>query len=278
MTANQKRERLRSVPRPATEGAAAAEWYRAIFDAVAVGIVIVDRDLRIREVNPRICELLGYSAEELCARTPEQITHEADRAATAASTAALVSGEIERFTLEKRYLRKDGGVTWCRTTASALCGPDGQVRQIIAVIEEIGARKLTEEVRNRLAAVVESSEDAIISKTLEGVITSWNQGAERIFGYQASEVLGKPVTILIPPDHLNEEPAILERLKRGERIDHYETVRMRRTARCSRSPSPSPRSATVTASSSAPRRSRATSPCRSASTRRSPSTPAYSSC
>jgi PAS domain S-box-containing protein len=79
-----------------------------------------------------------------------------------------------------------------------------------------------------LAAIIESAEDAIISKTLQGVITSWNQGAEQIFGYTASEVIGKSITILIPPDHLDEEPAILARLGRGERVQHYETVRVRK--------------------------------------------------
>src|ERR671930_1960296 len=69
---------------------------------------------------------------------------------------------------------------------------------------------------------------AIISKTLEGIITSWNKGAERIFGYTAEEVVGKPVSILIPTDHPDEEPSILARLRRGERIEHYETVRVRK--------------------------------------------------
>ena len=79
-----------------------------------------------------------------------------------------------------------------------------------------------------LAALIESADDAIISKTLEGIITSWNKGAERIFGYTADEVIGKPVTILIPPDHEDEEPVILARLRSGERIEHYETVRVRK--------------------------------------------------
>jgi PAS domain S-box-containing protein len=79
-----------------------------------------------------------------------------------------------------------------------------------------------------LAAVIDSADDAIISKTLEGIITSWNKGAQRIFGYTAEEVIGKPVVILIPPDHQDEEPAILARLRRGERIEHYETVRVRK--------------------------------------------------
>ena len=79
-----------------------------------------------------------------------------------------------------------------------------------------------------LSAIIGSADDAIITKTLDGVITSWNAGAERIFGYTAEEVIGKPIAILIPPDHINEEPAILARLRAGERIEHYETVRRRK--------------------------------------------------
>jgi PAS domain S-box-containing protein len=79
-----------------------------------------------------------------------------------------------------------------------------------------------------LSAIIESADDAIISKTLEGIITSWNKGAERIFGYTAEEMIGKPVTILIPSDHPDEESSILARLRRGERIEHYETVRVRK--------------------------------------------------
>jgi PAS domain S-box-containing protein len=82
-----------------------------------------------------------------------------------------------------------------------------------------------------LSALIESADDAIISKTLQGIITSWNNGAQRIFGYTADEVIGKSITILIPEDHLDEEPAILARLRAGERIEHYETVRVRKDGR-----------------------------------------------
>jgi len=90
------------------------------------------------------------------------------------------------------------------------------------------ASRDAEELRSRLAAIVESSDDAIISKNLDGVIVTWNEGARRIFGYSAEEVIGKSITILIPPDRQEEEPAILARLRAGQRVDHYQTVRVRK--------------------------------------------------
>jgi PAS domain S-box-containing protein len=85
-----------------------------------------------------------------------------------------------------------------------------------------------EELRSRLAAIVASSDDAIISKSLDGIIVTWNEGATRIFGYEPDEVVGRPITILIPPDRLDEEPAILAQLRKGQRVDHYHTVRVRK--------------------------------------------------
>lgn len=81
------------------------------------------------------------------------------------------------------------------------------------------------------ASVVESSDDAIVTKDSNGVIRSWNAGAGRLFGYGASEIVGRPVTILVPPEHQDEERQILERLRHGERIDHFETVRLAKDGR-----------------------------------------------
>jgi PAS domain S-box-containing protein len=98
----------------------------------------------------------------------------------------------------------------------------------LALAAVISERKRSEEVRSQLAAIVESSDDAVIGVTLEAVMTSWNKAAERIFQYQAEEVIGQPVSLLIPSSRFDEELGILERIKRGERVEHYETVRKRK--------------------------------------------------
>ena len=111
---------------------------------------------------------------------------------------------------------------------SPLYDDAGVLTGAVNMLVDITERKQAEEAAHWLAAIVESSDDAIMSKDLDGIITSWNRGAERLFGYRSDEVIGKSVMILIPPDRQNEEPGILERIRRGERIERYETVRMRK--------------------------------------------------
>src|SRR5262249_24748698 len=88
-----------------------------------------------------------------------------------------------------------------------------------------------EQARAHLAAIVDSSEDGIVSKTLQGIVTSWNQGAERLFGYSAEEMVGKPIALLSPPESQHEETEILTRLRRGERIERYEAIRIHKSGR-----------------------------------------------
>jgi two-component system sensor kinase FixL len=102
---------------------------------------------------------------------------------------------------------------------------------ILLVIEDISERKRAEETTRRLAAIVDSSADAIIGKTLEGIVTSWNAGAERIYGYSPAEMVGQPIALLASPDRLDEIPAILERVKQGQFVDSFETQRVRKDGR-----------------------------------------------
>jgi len=204
------------------------EELRATFNQAAIGIAIADLNNQFLQANQKLLDILGYSLEELCKLTFIDITHPGDFEVTREQVRLLLAGKIPHYVLEKRYVRKDGSIVWSRTTVTLVRTANGQAEHYIGFIEDITERKVAAELRSRLAAVVESSNDSIISKTLEGVITTWNQGAERMFGYAAEEIIGKPVTVLIPSNHFNEEPAILERIRRGERIEHYETVRKRK--------------------------------------------------
>ena len=109
----------------------------------------------------------------------------------------------------------------------------GGTRKLSELIESLMPQPTDDELlraaaQARLAAIVESSDDAIVSKTLDGIVTSWNKGAQRIFGFTPEEAIGRPITIIIPPDRINEEPQILARIRAGERVDHFETVRRRK--------------------------------------------------
>ena len=106
---------------------------------------------------------------------------------------------------------------------------------VIEINNDISERIESEHSLLRYGAIVENSDDAIIGKTMDGVITTWNKGAETIFGWRAEEIVGHPVTVLIPPDRIDEESALLERLRHGESIHHLETVRRPRTAATSSS-------------------------------------------
>src|SRR3989442_5787906 len=99
------------------------------------------------------------------------------------------------------------------------------------VAHDISERQQSDELRARLAAIVDSSDDAIVSKTLDGVVTSWNRGAENLFGYTAAEAIGQHIFLIIPEDRRVEEEGVLTRLRRGERIDHFETVRRTKDGR-----------------------------------------------
>ena len=134
----------------------------------------------------------------------------------------------EPFSLDYRLRRADGEYGWTIASGRPRFDTEGNFVGFIGSVIDIHERRQAEQASALLSAIVDSSDDAIISKDLNGVITSWNKSAERLFGYTADEAVGRPITMLIPPDRLDEEPKILEQLKRGERVDHFETIRVRK--------------------------------------------------
>ena len=198
--------------------------YRALFDSASDAIFIHDMGGRFLEVNKVACERLGYSREELLQLTPEDID--------SPEYAATARGRIEELRkvghslCEIVQVRRDG--TMIPTELNSRIIEFQGKPAVVSIARDISERKRAEEASSRLAAIVESSDDAIIGKTLDGVITSWNQGAEKLYGYSAEEAKGKPVSILTPPSHLDELTQMLEKARRGEQVQHYETERMRK--------------------------------------------------
>ncbi len=132
------------------------------------------------------------------------------------------------FEAHFRVVLPDGTTKYVHGTGHPVFNASGDPVEYVGILMDVTERRLAEQATRLLAAVVESSHDAIVSKNLDGVITSWNKGAERLFGYAAEEAVGQNITLIIPPDHRDEERTIVERLTRGERVDHFETVRMRK--------------------------------------------------
>src|SRR5262245_24600179 len=127
--------------------------------------------------------------------------------------------------------RPDGSRVTAHVNIGALRDPGGRIVGVINILQDVTDRKQAEDEVARLSAIVTNAQDAIVSKTLEGIITSWNRAAERMFGHSAAEALGRSITMIIPPDRLDEDAAIVDRLRAGEVIDRFETERVTKDGR-----------------------------------------------
>ena len=217
-----------------TSGSGSDTWHgsfnRALLDAALDCIITMDGTGRVMEFNAAAQRVFGYTREqavgqELASLIIPKAARERHRAGL---RHYLETGEgpVLGRRLEVTALREDGSEILVELAITALREDNQPI--FVAYLRDITARSSGEEASRRLGAIIASSDDAIISKDLTGRITSWNAAAERLFGYKPEEIIGKPVTTLIPQDRQHEEPRILERISRGERIDHYETVRQRK--------------------------------------------------
>ena len=209
------------------EAEEAARRLASIVESSDDAIIGTDLDGIITSWNGGAQRIYGYTAEEAVGR-PVIILIPDDRPDEEPSILERIRrGErVDHYETVRR--RKDGSLVEVSLMASPIHNGAGRIIGASKIARDITDRRRAEDAARRLAFIVESSDDAIIGTDLDGTITSWNGGAQRLYGYTVEEVVGRPVMILIPDDRPDEEPTILERIRRGERVEHYETVRRRK--------------------------------------------------
>jgi len=208
------------------------DFFRELVNSLPAAIYTTDHQGRITYFNEAAATLWGHRPDlgesEWCGSWKlfwpdgRVLPHDQCPMAVAVKEKRAVRG------VEAVAERPDGTRVRFMPFPTPIYSKSGAFIGAVNMLVDITDRTHSEEAAQRLAAIVESSDDAIVSKDLNGVITSWNKGAERLFGYMAEEIIGKSITILIPPDHKNEEATILERIRSGQRVEHYETVRQRK--------------------------------------------------
>ena len=194
------------------------------FVASPIGIAVEDLEGRLLFVNPALCTMLGFSEEEMRKKHCVEFSPPEDAEKDWACFEQLRAGSINRYQLDKRFFRRDGSLIWGRLRISR--SNSRPCSLVVAMVEDITERRTTQEDLLRHAAIVESSQDAIVSQSLQGVIRTWNSGARQMFGYTEEEAIGQPIFTFIPSELQDEENEIRKRLAAGERIENYETVRI----------------------------------------------------
>lgn len=234
--ANREVIRIAGVAEDITERRRALEELREserrvseILAKVRMASLILDRNATVTYCNDFLLQLTGWRREEMLGRNwLELAVAPAHRPDAARRYAALLADSPSAWHFETEILTRSGARRRISWNNIVLRAPNGEVNGAASIGEDVTERMRAEEMRARMAAIVESSDDAIVGKNLHGIITSWNAGARKLFGYDAEEATGQSILLIVPPERIEEETAILERLRRGERITHFETVRKRK--------------------------------------------------
>jgi PAS domain S-box-containing protein len=237
---NARRLLQEEAARKAVEGAAHAmerqrEELRVTLSSIGDAVIVTDMNGNVTFMNAVAADLTGWTPQDAVGQPLDQvfpiINEHTRQPGENPAGKVLREGVVVGLANHTILLTKDGREIPIDDSGAPIRGERGAVAGVVLVFRDVTEARRAAEVRMRLAAIVESSDDAIISKDLAGTITSWNRGAERLYGYTADEIVGKPLAVLVPPDHPDELPAILDRIRRGEQVEHFETERIRKDGR-----------------------------------------------
>jgi PAS domain S-box-containing protein len=206
------------------------EQFRVTLSSIGDAVIATDRNGRVTFMNPMAEQLTGWDTTEAVGRPLEnifKIVNEFSRETVENPvTKVLENGLIVGLANHTLLIAKDGNERPIDDSGAPIRGSAADLRGVVLVFRDVTERREAELAALRLASIVQNSDDAVIGKNLDGIITTWNEGAQRIFGYSADEIIGKSIKTLIPPELQTEEDEILARLRRGERVYHFETIRV----------------------------------------------------
>jgi PAS domain S-box-containing protein len=204
-----------------------ARWLTAIINSSDDAIVGKDLNGVVQSWNPAAERLFGYTAAEIVGRSIRLIIPPERQSEEDHVLATIRRGDTVDH-LETVRLRKDGSRVTILLTVSPIRANDGTIVGASKIARDIERTQRAQRDARRLAAIVDSSDDAIVSKDLDGIVTSWNRAAEKMFGYTPNEMIGQSIRKLLPEERQSEEDVVLARIRRGERVEHYETIRQRK--------------------------------------------------
>ena len=219
--------------RSAEEGARRSEEsLSTTLRSIGDGVIATDAAGRVSFMNAVAERLSGWPSAEARGRALEEVfrilNEETRRGVESPVARVLREGAVVSLANHTVLVARDGRETPIEDSAAPIKDRHGRTTGVVLVFHDVSESRRAEAERERLAAIVDSTDDAIIGKTLDGTVTSWNAAAERLYGYAAEEVVGRPISLLIPPERAAELDDILSRLRRGGRVEHLETVRVRK--------------------------------------------------
>jgi PAS domain S-box-containing protein len=208
------------------------QWLQVTLSSIGDAVIATDTAGRVVFLNPVASVLTGWTQEEAVHQPLEevfQIFNEDTRQRVESPVHKVLSdGSVAGLANHTMLVAREGTERPIDDSAAPIRDDRGRVHGVVLIFRDVTERRRAADVQRRLAAIVESSDDAIVGKSLDGVITSWNAGAARLYGFTSDEIVGKPFSVLVPSDRPEEVAATVARLRRGERVEHFETIRRRK--------------------------------------------------